>query len=475
MKLSIINPPHDIMESYGSRRNRGKKFGYWPSFGVAVLAGGVRKIGWDMEYLDCPMVDYGIREIVQHLKQSKPDVIGISSLLATREHIMSLIKALDQDFSAPLFLGGSLATSFGESVLAENPGLDFAVVGEAEQTIVEVLKKIERGDSLKGVRGLCYRENGRIMRAEPRPMLMNLDLQPSPDWSICDLSLYHPLPLMYKRHPVILYMASRGCPYGQCTFCFDAGSAAPVYRRHSPERVIRDIKEAVVKFGVREVAFWDDIFLTDEPWVLKFCDLLRAEGLERELVWQAYGYSGTMTRKIVDAAARAGCWNVYIGFESANQDVLDRVKKGVKVDQIAQAIRWVLDAGMDVRGTFILSLPGESPEKAMNSVQFAIDNRISYVMFYPYFPEYGTPLYYELVQEGKFVEDVYKGRDHAQYVPDGYKDAREIDETIRRAYRKFYLRPSYVWHRLTRIRTWDDIKQHYNAFQFVLGLAFTNK
>jgi radical SAM superfamily enzyme YgiQ (UPF0313 family) len=475
MKLSVINPPHDIMISYGSKRNRGKKIGYWPSFGVAVLAGGVKKIGWDIEYLDCPIIDYGVEDIVRHLEQSKPDVIGISSLLATREQIIPLIRALDERFKAPIFLGGLLATSFGESVMVENPGLDFAVVGEAEQTIVEVLKKIERGDSLKGVRGLCYRDNGRIVRTEPRPVLMNMDLTPSPEWSICDLKKYYPLPMMYKRHPVILYMASRGCPYGQCTFCYEAGSAAPIYRRHSPERVVRDMKEAVVKFGVREVAFWDDIFLVDESWVLKFCELLRNEGLEKEIVWQAYGYAGTLTKKMVDAAARAGCWNVYLGFESANQDVLDRVKKGVKAEQTAQAIKWVLDAGMDARGTFILSLPGESPEKAMNSVRFAIENKISYVMFYPYFPEYGTPLYYELVQEGKVIDDVYKGRGAAQYVPEGYRDAEEVNETVRRAYRKFYLRPSYILHRLSRIRTWEDIKQHYNALQFVIGLAFNQK
>jgi radical SAM superfamily enzyme YgiQ (UPF0313 family) len=127
---------------------------------------------------------------------------------------------------------------------------------------------------------------------------------------------------------------------------------------------------------------------------------------------------------------------------------------------------------MDARGTFILSLPGESPAKAMNSVQFAIDNKISYVMFYPYFPEYGTPLYYELVQEGKILDDVYKGRGVAQYVPEGYRDAEEINETVRRAYRKFYLRPGYIAHRLSRIRSWADVKQHYDALQFVMGLAF---
>jgi len=235
--------------------------------------------------------------------------------------------------------------------------------------------------------------------------------------------------------------------------------------------VIEDIQTAVENQGIKEVAFWDDIFLVDEPWVLEFCELLHQNKIN--IVWQCYGYAGSMTKKMVEESAKAGCWNVYIGFESATQSVLDRVKKGVTLDQLSQSIRMVREADMDVRGSFILSLPGETPQTAMKSVRFAIENDITYMLFHPYFPEYGTELYNELVREGRIIDE-YKGRTTAQYVPEGFKDAAEVEAIIRKAYRKFYFRPSYVLQHLKRIRSWHDIKQYYEALRFIAGIAYSH-
>lgn len=475
MKISLINPPFDLIrEAYGSSRS-GARYGYWAPFGVAVLAGAAKKVGATLEYIDAPVLGYSHGDVVQHVERSQPDIIGISAQLATREHVKLLIQMLREKTDKPIFLGGILATTFAESVLMENPGLDYCVIGEAEQTLQELIVRLKNGQEIEGVRGLCYRHSSptgeKLVRTPPRPVLMNMDLLPQPDFTVFDLEKYIPLPLQYKRRPIIAYLASRGCSYGQCTFCFESGSAAQKYRRHSVKRVIEDIRAAVENCGVKEVAFWDDIFLVDEEWVLDFCEQIHENHLT--IVWQCYGYAGSMTKKMVEASARAGCWNVYIGFESATQSVLDRVKKGVTVEQLVQAIRWVREAGMDVRGSFILSLPGESPKTAMDSVQFAIDNDITYMLFHPYFPEYGTELYNELVREGKIVDE-YKGRTTAQYVPEGYKDAAEVEAIIRKAYRKFYFRLGYVWKHLKRIRTWEDVKQYWEAVRFIAGIAFKN-
>lgn len=468
MKVAVINPPFDIIrEAYGSKRS-GAKYGNWAPFGIAVLAGVAKKCGCEFEYIDSPIFDYTHADVVKRIEESKPDIIGISAQLATRESARVLIQMIREKISSPIFLGGVLATTFPESILQENPGLDYAVIGEAEQTLQELLLKLKGKQDIKSVRGLCYRDGDKMVRTPPRPVLMNMDLLPPPDFSVFDLKRYNPLPMQYKRKPIIAYLSSRGCSYGQCTFCFESGSAAQKYRRHSVKRVIEDIQQAV-EVGVREIAFWDDIFLVDEPWVLEFCELIHQNKIK--VAWQCYGYAGSMTKKMVEESAKAGCWNVYIGFESATQAVLERVKKGVTVDQLAQSIRWVREAGMDVRGSFILSLPGETPKTAMESVRFAIENDITYMLFHPYFPEYGTQLYTELVREGKIIDE-YKGRTTAQYVPEGYKDAAEVEEVIRQAYRKFYFRPAYIWKHIRKIRSMEDIKQYVEAARFVAGIAF---
>lgn len=470
MKIVFINPPFDIIQkAYGSART-GTKYGYWAPFGIAVLAGIAKKLGCEFEYIDSTILGFTHQDVVNHVIQSQPDMIGITAQLATREPVKRLIQMIREKTKAPIFLGGTLATTFAESVMLENPGLDYVVIGEAEQTLQELVLKIKNKMELTTIRGICYRDGDKIVRTQSRPILMNLDLLPQPDFGVFDLKQYIPLPLQYKKKPIIAYLSSRGCSYGRCTFCYESGSAAQKYRRHSVKRVIEDIQMAVEEQGVKEVAFWDDIFLVDEPWVLEFCELLHQNKIK--IVWQCYGYAGSMTKKMVEASAKSGCWNVYIGFESATQSVLDQVKKGVTVEQLAQSIGWVREAGMDVRGSFILSLPGETPQTAMESVKFAIKNDITYMLFHPYFPEYGTELYSELAREGKIIDE-YKGRTTAQYIPEGYKDAKEVESIIRKAYQKFYFRPKYVLKHIKKIRTWDDFKQYYEAMRFVAGIAFS--
>ncbi len=274
MKICIINPPYDLIQNaYGSSR-KGARYGYWAPFGIAVLAGVAKKLGDQFEYIDSSVMNYNHDDMIRKLEESKPDLIGISAQLASKPSVELLIRMIKERMNRPIFLGGLLATTFGETMLQENPGLDYVVIGEAEQTLQELIIRIKNKQDIRSVRGICYRDQQKIIRTDSRPILMNLDLLPPPDFSVFDLKQYIPLPMQYKRRPIIAYLSSRGCSYGRCTFCFESGSAAQKYRRHSVKRVIEDIKTAVNVLGVKEVAFWDDIFLVDEPWVLEFCELI---------------------------------------------------------------------------------------------------------------------------------------------------------------------------------------------------------
>ena len=140
------------------------------------------------------------------------------------------------------------------------------------------------------------------------------------------------------------------------------------------------------------------------------------------------------------------------------------------MERMKEVLKWTHDLGIDTRGSFVLALPGETPEKAMNTVQFAIDNNLTFVQFLPLFPEYGTEVYNEFIKKGGGI-DKYKGRTTAQYVPQGYKDSEEVEKTLRRAYRKFYFRPGYVWKHIKRIKNLHDIKEYYQALRFIVGIG----
>jgi len=467
MKISFVTAPFDMVkQAYGVKRE--VSYGNWLPFGLTVLAGCCRQAGHKPEIVDSPPLKYTNADVIAHLKKSQPDVVGLQAAMATKEQTMQLLHEIKVNLDVPVFLGGWLA-SFKESLLKQNPEIDFVFVGEAEKAIVKTLNALEKGESFKNIKGVCYRDGERAINNGPGEIVENLDELPPPAWDLFDLKNYRSLPLQTKRFPAVTYLSSRGCSYARCTFCFHGGTAGPKYRRHSPERVVSDIKEVVEKYGAKEVAFWDDIFIINEKWILEFCRLLKQEKVD--VAWQGYGHASFVTQKMLNEAAKAGCWGIFYGFESGNQSILDNVQKGQTLEKMSLAAKWTHEAGMDTRGSFIMALPGETPEMAMKTAQWAADNKLTFVQFLTFFPEHGTKLYEDLVKENK-ISEKYKGRTTPHYVPSGYKNAEEVQQTLKKMYRKFHYRPSFILKHLKRIKSLEDFKQYYEAFMYISKIAF---
>ena len=111
-----------------------------------------------------------------------------------------------------------------------------------------------------------------------------------------------------------------------------------------------------------------------------------------KLVWSCYGRVDTTTKDMLREVANAGCWSIFYGLESGNQDLLDGINKGITLEQIRETIKWTHKFGIETRGSFMLALPGETPEKAEKTINFAIELDLDYAQFTPAYPEYGTKL-----------------------------------------------------------------------------------
>jgi radical SAM superfamily enzyme YgiQ (UPF0313 family) len=455
------------MDNYGTAIKQ-KRIGYWASMGVGYLASALENADHTVEIVEAAPLGYSNNDIKVHLEKSNPDIIGISTLSASAKQAYSLIRHLKKFFNAPIILGGAHANCNTKNILAECPEIDYVIYGEAEETIVELVEAIKKNSDIKQVKGICYKDKNNIIMNPPREIIHDLDKILPRAIHLYDFKSYHPLPLQYKKLPIMPMLSSRGCPYGKCTFCFNAGFAKQEYRRHSPERVVSEIKTLITKYGVKEIAFWDDNFLINEKWVRRFCDLLKKENIK--IPWQCYGNVSTVTKEMLKKVAEAGCWNVFYGFESGNQDLLDLIKKNITLEQSKLAAKWTHEAGMDTRGSFMLALPNETPEKALKTIKHAIQMNLTFAQFLPTHPEYGTRLYEQALKVGKVPE--FKGRTTATYVPDGYKDAKEVEKIVRKAYRMLYFRPKFILKHLKRIKNPDTFKQYISAFLFIVGIAF---
>lgn len=472
MNIALIIPPYDLIhKGYGSKRFiRG---GFFPALGVGYLAAPLDKKGYDVKIIDCPPIYYQNEDVLRELLEFKPNVIGVSSLTAAKDEACSLMNFLKEKITGvPIIFGGAHATCFPEDVFKNVPNLDALVYGEGEKTFEEICDSIkENGFVKENIKGTWIKNKlGELIKNPPQDPILNLDDALMPAFHLYDYKIYKPLPLQYKKIPAANLITSRGCPWGRCTFCFESGNAAQKYRRYSPERAIEEIKLLVKNHGVKEIAFWDDNFLINEKWVSDFCDLLDKEGLK--MPWSAYGRVNTVTYNMLRRAKESGLWCVFYGYETGNEDLLKIINKGATLEQAVQATKWTHDLGIDTKGSFMLALPHETPEKGQKTIDFAKKLDVTFAQFLLTFPEWGTPLYDEALKSGKFVWEGYHGRTKALYIPNGYKDAEEARKMQKRAYHSFYFRPRFIWKHFKRLRNPSLIRQYYEGLKYVFGVSF---
>ena len=262
-------------------------------------------------------------------------------------------------------------------------------------------------------------------------------------------------------------ITSRGCAYGRCTFCF--GMSKCQFRRRSTDITIEEIKYLQDKYKIKDIVFWDNEFVVGDKWVNEFCNKLHREKID--ITWSCYARANFVNKNILKIMADAGCWNVYYGLESGNQDLLDNISKGITLQQTRDAIKWTSEAGMESRGAFILGLPGETPLKGKQTIDFAISLGLDYAQFSFATPYPGTKFYDTSSKYGKILSTDYSKMtlEHPVFLPNGYKDISQLIELRKVAYRRFYMNPSYFLLRLKKLRRTEDFRRYVKGIQYLIA------
>ena len=422
-----------------------------------------------MNILDSSAMGLGYDETVEILSDRKPDVVGISALTATSKEAYTLAERIKKHLGATVILGGAHPTSFPEEIFKQSQHTDIVVLGEGEDITIKLIRALEQKDDLAGVEGIWWRDSaGRVIKNAPPKFTNNLDEIPFPARHLYKNELYMPLPNQSRRLPATNMITSRGCPYARCLFFFQGGEYACKYRRRSPENVIKEIKWLVKDFGFKEIAFWDDNFAVNTRWVLEFCRLLEEEHID--ITWSCCARVDTVTEPMLKRMGQCGCFSIYYGFESGNQDILEKLNKGVTLEVTRRAVKWTHAAGIETRGSFMLSLPGENPEKGRKTIDFAIELDLDSVQFMPFHPMKGTKFYSVAETEGKELDYPEGGVHAVSYIPDGYSSAGEVARLVRTAYKRFYLRPHYIFKNIRKIKNFSDLKKYFDGFKFFVGI-----
>ena len=469
MKILFVLPPFDLSASFGSSTKM--KRGFLPSLGVGYIAGILQSQGHETALLDAQVTDLNPIETVEGILEEDPDIIGLS-VMGVYAHAAYAV-ASELKARAPEILivaGGPHCTSNHSEVLNECPQIDVVIPGEGEYPMAEIVAKISAKEDYRDVKGIAYRtDDGKVLMNGHGETAKNLDDLPHPARHIYSGYAYRPLPNQVRHEPATTSITSRGCSWGKCTFCFQGGKYSSQYRRRSPRNVVEELIPLVREEGIKEISFWDDTFAVNPRWINDFCDELDREKLN--ITWTCYGHMRSVRPDMLKRMARSGCYNLYYGFESGVQEILDMVKKGTTRQRIRDAVKWAKQAGIEVRGSFILGFPTETPEQSLETIKFACELNADWMIFYPFHVMPGTPIEALAHQDGRLMDDL-RLIHFPEFVSSGYTDVEQVHNMVQLAYKKYYLRPRY-WALVARnlAKRPYMFKYYYDALKFWLDLT----
>ncbi len=287
------------------------------------------------------------------------------------------------------------------------------------------------------IKGLVWRQGGEVVINADRPLIANLDDLPLP--------LHGLLPLAKYRAPLVrgaygFVVTARGCP-GGCRFCIKHVSYGRAVRLRSPESVLQEIEQLVL-LGVRSIHMYADLFTVDREQVVGICEGILARHLP--VRWTCNSRVDYVDEDLLHLMQRAGCWMISWGIESGDAGMLQRMHKGISLDQVRQALRWSRAAGIRNWGYFVIGLPGETEDSIRSTIRFSKELPLDLALFHIAAPHPGTPFFFEVVENGWFRasarwEDVDMDRSTVLDYPT--LKAEDLTRWARRAFREWAMRP----------------------------------
>jgi len=457
--ILLIQPPLTSEELY--KRGAKDTASIIPPLGLAYIAAVLEKNGHKVEIIDGIASEISIDETINKVKNF--DFVGITVLSAFFKRCVEVIKRIKKAGNIPVITGGAHATAMPLSLL-EN-GVDFVVLGEGEETIVELINVLLNKQSLDidKVKGIAFLRNGEMIITQKRPFIENLDDFPMPARHLLPMNKYKTSEARTYRNPSHSMVVSRGCK-GNCTFCFK-GSFGVEFRCYGPERIVNEMFLLRDEYNAREIAFLDDSFTTDRENVMSVCNLLIEKKLN--VPWSCEARIDTIDEEMLQMMKRAGCEFIAYGIESGSDRILRSINKRIDTKTITDIIRKTQDVGISIRGYFMLGFIDETEKEMYQTIKFAIMLNIDIATFSLLIPFPGTADYIRAQRDStNFDPDFFRKKivpefnfpDEVIYCPSGMTSERLLN-IHKDAYRMFYYRPSFILKKISKIRNLQDLKR----------------
>ncbi len=397
-----------------------------PPIGLAYLAAALKQAGHRVRIIDAfgeapdkitrDPDGYGINGLVaEQVVDRIPadvDLIGVGCMFSNswiycRRTIAAIAAAFPR---VPIVVGGEHATADYDRLLRRVPEVLCCVLGEGEETIVDLAGHLSRGLPLDDVPGLALRDAAGVVRTTAsRRRILEIDAMPWPDWETVPLANYldnelsHD-PFTARSMPIV---ASRGCPY-QCTFCSSPQMFGTKWIARDPRQVCDEVAHYYHAYGARYFEFQDLTMVIQRDWIIEFSRLLIERRLDVQWCMPSGTRSEALDAEVLGWMKRSGCRSFAYAAESGSPAELARIKKKVQLPRMLESIRAAVGLGMITRCHLIFGMPGQTKLDAARSLLFA--TRLAFagvhdLACYAFSPYPGSELYDQLVAEGRIVPE----------------------------------------------------------------------
>lgn len=431
------------------------------------------------------------RKIKKIVADFNPRLVGIScgsTVNAPDSHeIAAWVKEVDPEII--IVFGGAHATASAPFVLADK-NVDIVVLGEGEMTFLELAERVERGEDLSDVLGICLRVKGKIVTNPRREFIADLDELPDPARHLLPMEIYLKHQTKTRefsmRSPRTNIVTSRGCP-GNCVFCSIHAIWGHHWRPRSPERVVAEMENLVKCYGVREFYVLDDSVTLDKQRLIKICQLILKKGLE--IKWAAPNGIAiwTLDREVLEAMKKSGFYRITFGIESGCPKTLKFIRKPVVLEKAKKIIRLCNQLGLWTHSTFVIGFPEETREDIEESVDWMINSGLDFATFFIATPYAGTDLRAEFVKHGLLRKGEEEKMRYSSISVSGHDTCFLTKEELNRlrdeaynhlfkAQLKRYLNPFYAVPYLSRkIRSLEELGYFLKILNNALGMNIQAK
>jgi len=448
---------HEAADQQPLSKKAAEKLGIFPSLALGGLAAYVRQHGFPIEFIDLHVENLYPKAAGPRVADFDPQVVALTAKTLGWPAVIEIAQMLREVVpNALVVLGGPHMSIYAEESLTWDC-FDVAVVGDGEDTMLEICERVEAGESIEGCHGTIVRNaDGGLVKAPPRALSKDINKYPMTAWDLMPVQDYHCLTLL---KPFATMVTTRGCPW-HCGYCSQVYSEKLRFR--SITHVVDEMEFLVDNYGVKEIVFFDETFTIGKRRMRNFSEEVLRRGVDVKFNIRAR--VDTVDREVVRGLKKAGLRSIHMGVEAGTNRVLKIMNKQITREQTERAFRICRGEGIDTRGYFMVGYYDSTPDDVEDMIDFAAGLGLDWASFSVATALPATDLYRIAQERGYVSGDFWR-----QYTIDGGGIIPQLEtetftaEQLRayrtKAYMKFYMRPDLIRRKLSKSEGREELME----------------